>query len=548
MHTSRFPRHANTLTLFCAVDGESNPFSVEVDPTKSFDVLKKTIKKERANFFSNIDADQLTLWKVSKKILSAATELSEVFKEGAPKKTLHIIVRLPQPGKRGRERKPETSQKFPKILGPTSISDTRISQTISEESTVGQSEQVLTLPRDLPSFLNWRAMAGTIFADKTPYIEALETWARSYRVVFLRPRRFGKSAFLNMLCAYYDLHNAGIFNDLFGPLFIGKNPTPSRNKPLVLKFELSSIDISRSFDEMVINFSKVINLVLKDFLTKYCEELGYPHVESTIDTSSASSSLQRVLGQSLFVGVDEYDAPANNSAFPGGKIGLGEEVLDKVQHIETFFNVNFFSILKQGCSDMSASNAGVVIDNNFKSEGFVANPEESTAVHSTTILKSISDVGEFSVSDLMDLIASGSIQSKIKTELWLFRYTQDWGKDRVLEAFLRTQDKISALQLQILEQNQLQRYMETIALGKAQGVLQRLRYFVFEARCLPVSVLDSIHDILIRASQIVSKDYPDLRERLETVADAMLGTDVLDADDTYVSRFNKDLHRRQEMH
>lgn len=66
---------------------------------------------------------------------------------------------------------------------------------------------------------------------------------------------------------------------------------------------------------------------------------------------------------------------------------------------------------------------------NFQSEGFVAKPEESTAVHSTSILKSIADVGEFSVNDLVKLIVSKSIQSKIKTE---FGYSEllSVGKDR----------------------------------------------------------------------------------------------------------------------
>lgn len=54
---------------------------------------------------------------------------------------------------------------------------------------------------------------------------------------------------------------------------------------------------------------------------------------------------------------------------------------------------------------------------NFQSEGFIAKPKESTAVHSTTILKSISDVGEFSVNDLVELIVSKSIQWQIKTEV-----------------------------------------------------------------------------------------------------------------------------------
>jgi len=50
-------------------------------------------------------------------------------------------------------------------------------------------------------------------------------------------------------------------------------------------------------------------------------------------------------GQSLFVGIDEYDAPVNNSAFGGGNTGPGKDILANVQQVESFFNENFFSIL-----------------------------------------------------------------------------------------------------------------------------------------------------------------------------------------------------------
>lgn len=68
---------------------------------------------------------------------------------------------------------------------------------------------------------------------------------------------------------------------------------------------------------------------------------------------------------------------------------------------------------------------------NFRRDGFVAKPEESTAVHSTTILRSIADVGEFSVNDLVELIISKSVKSKILTE---FGYSEllSVGKDRVI--------------------------------------------------------------------------------------------------------------------
>jgi len=97
-----------------------------------------------------------------------------------------------------------------------------------------------------------------------------------------------------MLCAYYDIHNAGIFDELFGPLYIGKNPTESKNGLLVLKFDLSLIDITSTYNEMVTSFNNVINLVLKEFLTKYRKELG-DQVDRMIDTNNASNSLQQVL-------------------------------------------------------------------------------------------------------------------------------------------------------------------------------------------------------------------------------------------------------------
>ncbi|KAG0028112.1 hypothetical protein BGZ82_008616 [Podila clonocystis] len=106
------------IILFCIVDGEphSRAFSVEIDPTKTVDHLKKLIKAEKTNDFSDIDADKLTLWKVSisddgddderlilfdrvseKKKLKTTTKLSKVFDAELPNDTIHILVRHPEP-------------------------------------------------------------------------------------------------------------------------------------------------------------------------------------------------------------------------------------------------------------------------------------------------------------------------------------------------------------------------------------------------------------------------------------------------------------------
>ncbi|KAG0041858.1 hypothetical protein BGZ83_001229 [Gryganskiella cystojenkinii] len=54
-----------TLNLFCLVVGKDTPFSVEISENETVDRLKKAIKLERANDFSNVDARNLKLWRVS---------------------------------------------------------------------------------------------------------------------------------------------------------------------------------------------------------------------------------------------------------------------------------------------------------------------------------------------------------------------------------------------------------------------------------------------------------------------------------------------------
>ncbi|KAI7817655.1 hypothetical protein BC939DRAFT_480963 [Gamsiella multidivaricata] len=95
----------NDLTLFCIENGDSTPFSVDIDPSKT-----KTPR------FDDVAADELTLWRVSIPLaplkerkpivlnnIDSATELdptddlSDVFTHKPPKKTIQIIVQRPPP-------------------------------------------------------------------------------------------------------------------------------------------------------------------------------------------------------------------------------------------------------------------------------------------------------------------------------------------------------------------------------------------------------------------------------------------------------------------
>jgi hypothetical protein len=112
---------SNLLTLFCLVDGDSSPFPVEIEPTKTVGSLKDAIKAKKTPRFDDVAADELNLWSVSipvsddddddeisvyinnipkddKKKLKATRELLGVFGNEAPKNMIHIIVQRPPPG------------------------------------------------------------------------------------------------------------------------------------------------------------------------------------------------------------------------------------------------------------------------------------------------------------------------------------------------------------------------------------------------------------------------------------------------------------------
>ncbi len=84
------------------------------------------------------------------------------------------------------------------------------------------------LPYAIANFLTIRK-EDYLNIDRTSYIRKLENMSGN-SFLFVRPRRFGKSLWLNVLKRYYDLALADSFDTLFGDLDIGRNPTPRRNR------------------------------------------------------------------------------------------------------------------------------------------------------------------------------------------------------------------------------------------------------------------------------------------------------------------------------
>ena len=102
------------------------------------------------------------------------------------------------------------------------------------------------------------------YVDKTKYIEKLENLSEIY-VMFLRPRKFGKTLFTSVLENYYDVKKKNKFEELFGKTYIGKNPTKLKNSYHILRFNFSGIDTS-SVDATIKSFKNRTIAVIKNLL------------------------------------------------------------------------------------------------------------------------------------------------------------------------------------------------------------------------------------------------------------------------------------------
>lgn len=152
------------------------------------------------------------------------------------------------------------------------------------------------------------------YVDKTEYIRQIEQTARFF--FFVRPRRFGKSLFLNMLECYYDCKTEKQFDELFGNLYVGKHPTPDRNKYLVLKMSFSSIVSDPK--KMEASFNSNCDMIFTDFCLKYADLLPPDTLEMVQQKEVASEKLTAVClslrrqGLKMYLILDEYDNFANN--------------------------------------------------------------------------------------------------------------------------------------------------------------------------------------------------------------------------------------------
>ena len=195
------------------------------------------------------------------------------------------------------------------------------------------------------------------YVDKTMYIQRLE---ESTPFKFLvRPRRFGKSVFLSMMQAYYDINLRDQFQEIFKGLWIADHPTPLQGTFQVLTLDFSLV--LGSIDTLEQSFGRFCNVVLDDFAKRY-EHLYYDGFAADVKAEGFyGDKFNKIYLEAkerqhpLYLIVDEYDNFTNNVLNVEG-----EAVYHALTHGEGFyrgvfklFKAMFNRVLMMGVSPVT---------------------------------------------------------------------------------------------------------------------------------------------------------------------------------------------------
>lgn len=198
------------------------------------------------------------------------------------------------------------------------------------------------LPYGVADF-TWIKSQNRYCADKTMFIPKMEE-AGDF-LYLIRPRRFGKSVFLTMLQAYYDIEKKDSFHTTFKDTWIESHPTEGLGQYQVLYFDFSRAAAGPGTLEE--NFNLYCNSVLDGFIKKYAAYYDEDfNMEEYLGFSGASYKLNALntyskrKGTQLYLIIDEYDNFTNNILSEEG-----EAVYHALTHAQGFYR-DFFKLFK----------------------------------------------------------------------------------------------------------------------------------------------------------------------------------------------------------
>lgn len=198
-------------------------------------------------------------------------------------------------------------------------------------------ENVKRIPYGVSNFVEV-VEQNQYYVDKTMYLPLLEAQPNS--LFFIRPRRFGKSIFLSMLRAYYDISQKDKFEKRFGNLWVGSHPTPLQGRYQVLFFDFSkAVAGGGTLEE---NFNRYCCNALDGFMRTYAEFYSRELRDEFFRSDSSADKLAKIDIEAkrheypLYLIIDEYDNFTN--------IVLneqGERIYHDLTHASGFYRDHF---------------------------------------------------------------------------------------------------------------------------------------------------------------------------------------------------------------
>ncbi len=189
---------------------------------------------------------------------------------------------------------------------------------------------------------------GYFYRDRTDFIPVLED-AGDY-LLFIRPRRFGKSLLISTLETYYDVREKERFIEFFGSLAIGASPTPLANGYFILKWDFSCVDPSGTMEDIHHALHDHVNSCIESFLLYYEQFLPRPvHIDedSCVNSLRSLISITRMTEYPVYLFIDNYDNFAN-------EIMTDPERQDTFQHM--MFKKGPLKTLFKSIKALAASN------------------------------------------------------------------------------------------------------------------------------------------------------------------------------------------------
>jgi hypothetical protein len=192
-----------------------------------------------------------------------------------------------------------------------------------------------------------------LYIDRTSFIETMENESNK-NLIFVRPRRFGKSLWLSILHYYYGVEHKDKFDMLFGNLAIGKKPTALQNSYMVLRFQFAGIDVETDLSTYQ-GFRGNVKTGIVTCMNAYSTYFSDENIAKIEALDTPASMIQTFFSlykandvpHPIYILIDEYDQFANEL------VGLDTERFQSIIGRSGFVR-KFYEMIK------NAANEGVV--------------------------------------------------------------------------------------------------------------------------------------------------------------------------------------------